>query len=59
MPSVRVMRKVSPRGLPMAATLSPTIRLPLSPKLAAGSPLASIFSTATSLMASAPTSVAS
>ena len=48
----------SPRGLPTASTLSPTVRVSLSPTTAGGRPLASIFSTATSLVESSPTTVA-
>ena len=59
MPSVSVLRKLSPSGLPIAATRSPTRRVELSPSSAAGRPFASIFSSAMSLMVSAPTSFAS
>ena len=48
----------SPRGLPTASTLSPTVRVSLSPTTAGVRPLASIFSTATSLVESSPTTVA-
>ena len=48
----------SPSGLPTARTLSPTDRLSLSPTVAGVRPVASIFSTATSLVSSSPTTVA-
>ena len=58
-PSVSVKRKLSPRGLPIAATRWPTVSASLRPNSAAGSPVASIFSTAISLIPSAPMSFAS
>ena len=48
-----VSEKVSsPRGLPMATTLSPTFSLSESPMTTGVRPAASIFSTATSLLSS-------
>ena len=38
----------SPKGLPMASTVSPTFTSVLSPNVTGVSPVASIFSTATS-----------
>ena len=49
----------SPRGLPTAHTSSPTARLSLLPSVAGVRPVASIFRTAMSLLASMPTIVAS
>ena len=44
-----LMEKVSsPRGLPMAITVSPTLTSALLPRVTAWRPVASIFSTATS-----------
>ena len=54
-----LMEKVSsPRGLPMAITVSPTLTSALLPRVTAWRPVASIFSTATSLVESSPTTVA-
>ena len=44
-----LMEKVSsPRGLPMASTVSPTLTLPLLPRVTLCKPAASILMTATS-----------
>ena len=50
-PEVRV-KVSSPRGLPMAMTLSPTFRLSESPRITGDKPSASIFRTAISLLSS-------
>jgi hypothetical protein len=56
MPAVTVFS--SPNGEPIAATHSPTFSLPGSPSVTVGSPVASIFTTATSVRRSAPTTLA-
>ena len=53
MPAVTLFSR--PKGEPMAMTHSPTFRRLVSPIFTAGKPLASIFTTATSVRASAPT----
>ena len=57
MPSVTVPPN-SPNGLPTARVNSPTCRLSESPTTAGVRPVASIFSTAISVLESAPTTVA-
>ena len=57
MPSVMVPRSSGPSGLPIAATLSPTLT-ESSQNSATGSPTALILITATSLALSAPTRLA-
>ena len=59
MPFVMVPRSCTPRGSPMATTLSPTRSFEESPNSAAWSPRASILRTARSLISSLPTSAAS
>ena len=56
MPDVTVFS--SPNGDPMAMTHSPTRSLLISPIFTAGRPLASIFTTATSVRLSLPTILA-
>ena len=56
MPAVTVLSK--PKGEPMAMTHSPTLSLPTSPIRSSGRLLASIFSTATSVRRSRPTTLA-
>ena len=55
MPWVTVNVRFSPSGLPTASTHSPTRAASLSPSGAGVSPVASIFSTATSVAGSVPT----
>ena len=54
-PCVTVNVRFSPSGLPTASTHSPTRDASLSPNGAGVSPVASIFSTATSVAGSVPT----
>ncbi len=56
MPDVTVFSR--PKGVPMAMTHSPTLRRLTSPTTTAGNLDASIFSTATSVRLSAPTTLA-
>jgi hypothetical protein len=56
MPAVMVFS--SPKGLPMAATHSPTLSLSGSPMVTLGSPVASILSNAISVRLSVPTTFA-
>ena len=56
MPAVTVFSK--PKGAPIATTHSPTFSLLGSPKRTAGSPLASILMSATSVRLSAPITLA-
>jgi hypothetical protein len=58
MPEVTVKVSASPRGLPMASTNSPTRASSLLPRAIGGRLVASILTTATSVLGSAPTTFA-